>query len=121
MRYGHQSLADAIKADIHDRLGAYSDADGALIGIDRAGNIAMDWNAVGLFRGYATDTEGPLVAEYAGPPRHSRLQSTLPKAEETSHPPPIKLCADAASLFRSVRRSTQPLAAGDCARIIPTA
>jgi beta-aspartyl-peptidase (threonine type) len=74
MRYGHQSLADAIKADIHDRLGAYKDADGALIGVDRDGNVAMDWNRVGLFRGYATDTEAPIVAEYAGPkqsnPRH---------------------------------------------------
>jgi beta-aspartyl-peptidase (threonine type) len=67
MRYGHQPLATAMKADIHDRLGAYKDADGALIGIDRDGNIAMDWNAVGLFRGYATKAEAPIVAEYAGP------------------------------------------------------
>lgn len=66
MRYGRQTLAAAMKADIHDRLGAYKDADGALIGLDARGNVAMDWNAVGLFRGYATDAEAPLVAEYAG-------------------------------------------------------
>lgn len=66
MRYGRQSLAAAMKADIHDRLGAYKDADGALIGLDARGNVAMDWNAVGLFRGYATDTEAPTVAEYDG-------------------------------------------------------
>jgi beta-aspartyl-peptidase (threonine type) len=66
MRYAHQSLAAAMKADIHDRLGAYQDADGALIGLDARGNVAMDWNAVGLFRGYATDAEAPFVAEYAG-------------------------------------------------------
>jgi isoaspartyl peptidase/L-asparaginase-like protein (Ntn-hydrolase superfamily) len=66
MRYAHQSLAAAMKADIHDRLGAYKDADGALIGLDARGNVAMDWNAVGLFRGYATDTEAPVVAEYDG-------------------------------------------------------
>ena len=66
MRYGRQSLAAAMKADIHDRLGAYKDADGALIGLDTRGNVAMDWNAVGLFRGYATDAEAPVVAEYAG-------------------------------------------------------
>jgi L-asparaginase / beta-aspartyl-peptidase len=67
MRYAHQPLADAMRADIHDRLGAYQDADGALIGVDRDGNVAMDWNRVGLFRGYATDAETPVVAEYAGP------------------------------------------------------
>jgi isoaspartyl peptidase/L-asparaginase-like protein (Ntn-hydrolase superfamily) len=66
MRYGRQSLAAAMKADIHDRLGAYQDADGALIGLDARGNVAMDWNAVGLFRGYATDIEAPTVAEYEG-------------------------------------------------------
>jgi beta-aspartyl-peptidase (threonine type) len=67
VRYAHESLADAMKADIHDRLGAWKDADGALIGLDRDGNVAMDWNAVGMFRGYATDSEAPVVAEYDGP------------------------------------------------------
>jgi L-asparaginase / beta-aspartyl-peptidase len=67
MRYGHQPIGVAMKADIHERLGAYKDADGALIGIDRSGNVAMDWNDVGMFRGYATDLEAPVVAEYAGP------------------------------------------------------
>ena len=71
IHYGHQSLAEAMRTDIHDRLGVYKDADGALIGIDRNGDVAMDWNAVGLFRGYATDAEAPTVAEYAGP-RQSR-------------------------------------------------
>jgi beta-aspartyl-peptidase (threonine type) len=66
MRYAGQSLAAAMKADIHDRLGAYKDADGALIGLDARGNVAMDWNAVGLFRGYATDAEAPIIAEYDG-------------------------------------------------------
>jgi beta-aspartyl-peptidase (threonine type) len=67
MRYAHQSLAAAMKADIHDRLGAYKDADGGLIGIDTHGNVATDWNNVGMFRGYATDAEAPVVAEYGGP------------------------------------------------------
>ena len=67
MRYAHQALVEAMRADIHDRLGAYKDADGALIGVDRDGNVVMDWNAVGLFRGYATDLEPPVVAEYEGP------------------------------------------------------
>jgi beta-aspartyl-peptidase (threonine type) len=72
--YGKQTLSTAIAADIHQRLAPYKDADGALIGIDKNGNVAMDWNRVGLFRGYATDREPPVVAEYAGPktsrPRH---------------------------------------------------
>jgi beta-aspartyl-peptidase (threonine type) len=67
MRYAHRSLAAAMKADIHDRLGAYKDADGGMIGIDTHGNVAMDWNNVGMFRGYATDAQAPVVAEYGGP------------------------------------------------------
>lgn len=67
MRYAHKSLAAAMKADIHDRLGAYKDADGGMIGIDTHGNVAMDWNSVGMFRGYGTDAEAPVVAEYGGP------------------------------------------------------
>jgi len=67
MRYGRQSLAAAMKADIHGRLAAFNDADGALIGVDRAGNVAMDWNRLGLYRGYATNAEAPVVGDYAGP------------------------------------------------------
>ncbi|MGH6889679.1 MAG: isoaspartyl peptidase/L-asparaginase family protein [Rhizomicrobium sp.] len=67
MAYAHQSMDEAMKADIKDRLGAFKDADGALIGIDSHGHVAMIWNSVGLFRGYATDSELPVVAEYQGP------------------------------------------------------
>lgn len=67
MRYGRRSLASAMKADIHGRLDAYKDADGSLIGIDQNGNVATDWNSMGLFRGYATEREPPVVAEYDGP------------------------------------------------------
>src|SRR5215469_16687892 len=35
--YAHQSLDDAMKANIKDRLGVFPDADGALIGIDAHG------------------------------------------------------------------------------------
>jgi hypothetical protein len=28
--------------------------------------MSMVWNNVGVFRGYATDTEAPVVAEYDG-------------------------------------------------------
>lgn len=66
MKYMHQPISDAVHANVHDRLGVYKDADGALIGLDRNGNVTMDWNAVGLFRGYATDKDPPSVAEYEG-------------------------------------------------------
>ena len=66
MAYGHQSIDEAMKADIKNELGAFGDADGALIGIDSHGHVSMIWNSVGLFRGYATDAEAPVVAEYEG-------------------------------------------------------
>jgi isoaspartyl peptidase/L-asparaginase-like protein (Ntn-hydrolase superfamily) len=67
MAYAHQSMDDAMKADIKERLAPFKDGDGALIGINSRGHVAMIWNSVGLFRGYATDAEPPVVAEYQGP------------------------------------------------------
>lgn len=67
VHYARQSLAAAMRADIHGRLAAFNDADGGLIGMDRAGSVAMDWNRLGFYRGYATDAEPPAVADYGGP------------------------------------------------------
>ena len=67
MAYAHQTMDEAMKTNLKGRLGAFPDADGALIGIDTHGHVAMMWNSVGLFRGYATDSEAPVVAEYEGP------------------------------------------------------
>ncbi|MGD0192072.1 MAG: isoaspartyl peptidase/L-asparaginase [Rhizomicrobium sp.] len=67
MEYGGQTMKAAMTADLHDKLGTFKDRDGALIGIDRAGHIVTMWNSVGLFRGFATDEEAPVTAEYAGP------------------------------------------------------
>ncbi len=67
MLYGHQTMHDAMQADLKGLLGRFKDGDGALIGIDRNGHVETMWNSVGLFRGFATDTEPPLVAEYEGP------------------------------------------------------
>ena len=67
MRYAHQSMTDAMSADLKDMLGKFKDGDGALIGVDRNGNVVTMWNSVGLFRGFATDKEAPVVAEYEGP------------------------------------------------------
>lgn len=67
MKYAGQSMHDAMKADLKGELMKFKDGDGALIGIDKSGHVEMMWNAVGLFRGYATDAEAPVVAEYDGP------------------------------------------------------
>lgn len=66
MRYAHNSLDVAMKADIFSVLKPL-DAEGGLIGVDAHGNVGMYWNTVGMFRGYATDIEAPVVAEYDGP------------------------------------------------------
>jgi beta-aspartyl-peptidase (threonine type) len=72
MAYGHQSMDEAMNTDIKERLAAFKDADGALIGIDSRGHVAMVWNSAGLFGGYATNTEPPVVAQYAGPTESRR-------------------------------------------------
>lgn len=66
MRYGGQSMAEAMKADITDKLGAMKE-EGALIGIDRAGHVETMYSGAGLFRGFATDEEAPVVAVNDGP------------------------------------------------------
>ena len=67
MLYGHQSMHDAMQADLKGLLSQFKDGDGALIGIDKDGHVETMWNSVGLFRGFATDSEPPVVAEYEGP------------------------------------------------------
>lgn len=66
MRYASQSMEAAMKANIQDKLGQMKE-EGALIGIDRAGNVATRWSGAGLFRGFATEVEAPTVAVYEGP------------------------------------------------------
>jgi beta-aspartyl-peptidase (threonine type) len=66
MRYGGLSIDDALKAGVNDRLSPMNET-GALIGLDRAGHVATAWNGVGLFRGFATDEEAPVVAVREGP------------------------------------------------------
>ncbi|HEX3809870.1 MAG TPA: isoaspartyl peptidase/L-asparaginase [Rhizomicrobium sp.] len=67
MRYGHQAMVNSMASDLEVMLAQYKDGDGALIGIDAQGNVVTMWNSVGLFRGFATDREAPVVAEYQGP------------------------------------------------------
>jgi beta-aspartyl-peptidase (threonine type) len=72
MMYLHEPLAAAMRYDLFHRLNPnLPENDGALIGLDREGNVAMIWNATGMFRGYATDAEEPQVSFTTGV-THSR-------------------------------------------------
>jgi isoaspartyl peptidase/L-asparaginase-like protein (Ntn-hydrolase superfamily) len=41
-------------------------AEGGLIGIDAKGNVGLYFNTLGMFRGFATDQEEAVVAQYDG-------------------------------------------------------
>ncbi|MFH0894504.1 MAG: isoaspartyl peptidase/L-asparaginase [Bacteroidota bacterium] len=51
MEYGNISLNDAAKKIIHEKLKTQG-GEGGLIAVDAKGNIAMEFNSKGMFRGY---------------------------------------------------------------------
>ena len=59
VRYRHLTLAQAVRELIHEKL-RRSGGEGGVIAVDRSGNIAMDFNSVGMFRG-ARDSAGKRV------------------------------------------------------------
>src|SRR6185295_14857639 len=67
MRYLHEPLEVAMRHNINRRFSARAGSDGALIGIDARGNVAIAWNDVGVYRGFATDEEPVVVGAYASP------------------------------------------------------
>jgi len=56
VQYRHLTLAQAVRELIHEKL-RRSGGEGGAIAVDRSGNIAMDFNSVGMFRG-ARDSAG---------------------------------------------------------------
>jgi L-asparaginase / beta-aspartyl-peptidase len=56
VQYRHLALAQALHQVIHEKL-RRSGGEGGAIALDPAGNIAMDFNSVGMFRG-ARDSRG---------------------------------------------------------------
>ncbi len=56
MRYGEMSVNNAAKNIIHERLLAKGGS-GGLIAIDSMGNVAMEFNTEGMYRGYAKPGE----------------------------------------------------------------
>jgi len=59
VQYRHLTLAQAVRELIHEKL-RRSGGEGGVIAVDRSGNIAMDFNSVGMFRG-ARDSAGKRV------------------------------------------------------------
>lgn len=53
MEYGNKSCIDAARFLIHDKL-VKKGGEGGLIAIDKLGNIIMEFNSEGMYRGYAT-------------------------------------------------------------------
>jgi hypothetical protein len=103
---------DRALADIHDRLGAFKDADGALIGIDARGKVAMDSNKLGMFRGYAMDNEAPAGVEYDGQMASRAVYSLLSGPSEVE---PFLRLRD-----RFVRLSSPVEASGDKPSLVNT-
>jgi len=65
IRYAHHTLKNAMNAELFSVLKPLN-AEGGLIGIDAKGDVGMYFNSLGMFRGYATDREAPVVAQYEG-------------------------------------------------------
>lgn len=65
IRYGKTPLAKALQSELHDVL-KKAGGEGGMIGIDAMGNVALDYNGFGMFRGFATDKRAPEVAQNAG-------------------------------------------------------
>jgi beta-aspartyl-peptidase (threonine type) len=63
--YAKTPLAEAMKIELFDVL-KKAGAEGGMIGIDAKGNVALNYNSVGMLRGYATNREEPVVAAYDG-------------------------------------------------------
>jgi len=56
VQYRHLELAQAVREVIHEKL-RRAGGEGGVIALDPAGNLAMDFNSVGMFRG-ARDSRG---------------------------------------------------------------
>jgi beta-aspartyl-peptidase (threonine type) len=63
MEHAGQSLQQAADAVVMKKL-VDQKGKGGVIGIDKFGNITMTFNSDGMFRGYITDKNDPVVAMY---------------------------------------------------------
>lgn len=65
IKYGRTPLKKALKIELFDVL-QKAGAEGGMIGIDAKGHVALNYNGAGMFRGYATDRDEPVVAQTEG-------------------------------------------------------
>lgn len=63
MKYKNYSLKQALKEVIHYQIGKLG-GEGGMIGLDKNGTIAWDFNSTGMFRGYKKSTGENLVEMY---------------------------------------------------------
>lgn len=63
MRHGGRTLAAAAREVIHEQLPAIG-GDGGIVAVDRAGNMSLDFNSQGMFRGSVRSGDQPRVAIY---------------------------------------------------------
>jgi beta-aspartyl-peptidase (threonine type) len=56
MEYGGKSLAESSDYIINDKL-VEKGGTGGIVALDRNGNIAMDFNTAGMYRGFAKPNE----------------------------------------------------------------
>jgi len=65
IKYGHTPIRKALKQELFGVL-KKAGAEGGMIGIDAKGNVVLNYNGLGMFRGFATDHSEPVVAQYEG-------------------------------------------------------
>ncbi|MBD40924.1 MAG: beta-aspartyl-peptidase [Flavobacteriaceae bacterium] len=60
MEYQNKSMEEAAKISIFDKVGKMG-ATGGVIGIDKDGNIVMEFNSPGMYRGYKTENSEYVI------------------------------------------------------------
>ena len=60
MEYQNKSMQEAAKISIFDKVGEMG-ATGGVIGIDKDGNVVMEFNSPGMYRGYKTENSEYVI------------------------------------------------------------
>lgn len=70
MRHGGRSLEDAAREVVHGQLKS-AGGDGGVVAVDREGNIALEFNSDGMYRGYVRGDAEPSISIYREAPADS--------------------------------------------------
>ena len=60
MEYQNKTMEEAAKISIFEKVGKMG-ATGGVIGIDKNGNVMMEFNSPGMYRGYKTENSGYII------------------------------------------------------------